>query len=262
MSRSESVASRRTPPHALSVRSRRVRVKTVIEVLEATLGKPRQTSSFPAPLDMLIATVLSQNTNDKNSHRAYTQLRERYPSWGRVSAAPLTTLRSLLKTGGMANQKSRRIKEILGTVKARFGGYDLGVLRKWTNERVMNELTAMNGVGPKTAACVLLFSLGRDLFPVDTHVHRLCGRLGLSSGSRTPEETFRVMRDVIPRGKGYSFHTNLIRFGRKVCRSAVPACGICPLYEICIFEGKEKRRSVDRPRSTTNHDFMLLDNIS
>ena len=237
------------------------RLKLVIYVLEKHLGVPRQGSPLPLPLDMLIATVLSQNTNDKNSHRAYTQLRERYPSWEQVATAPLSSLTSLLRVGGMANQKSRRIKEILGVVKSRFGAYDLSALKEWTNERVMTELTTMKGVGPKTAACVLLFSLGRDVFPVDTHVHRLCTRLGLSNGSRTPEETYERMRDRVPRGKKYSLHTNLIRFGRKVCRSNSPACQICPLYAHCLYKGKTKQRSMNRTHSTADHDFMLLDNV-
>jgi endonuclease-3 len=236
--------------------------KRVIDILDLYLGVPRQAGSLPPPLDMLIATVLSQNTNDKNSHRAYRQLRDRYPTWEKVAAAPLASLKALLKSGGMANQKSHRIKEILATVKSRFGIYSLSALRMWTNDRVMRELTTINGIGPKTAACVLLFSLGRDIFPVDTHVHRLCRRLGLSPGSKTPEETFERMKKLVPAGKGYAFHTNLIRFGRKVCRSNTPACQICPLYELCIFEGKKAQRVVNRSRSVADHDFMVLDNVS
>lgn len=208
---------------------------------------------------MLIATILSQNTNDKNSHRAYTLLRARYPQWEDVAAAPVRSVIAAIRSGGMAAQKAVRIKEILRNVRDEFGGYTLESIRRWHSDAVLERLTALKGVGPKTAACVLLFSLGRDLFPVDTHVHRICARLALAPGARTPEETFTIMRDLVPAGHGYSFHTNLIRFGRKVCRSAHPACGECPLQELCVYEGKDTRRRF--AQSGADHDFMLLDNV-
>jgi endonuclease-3 len=167
---------------------------------------------------MLIATILSQNTNDKNSHRAYSELRRLYPRWKDVAGAPLGALKAAIRTGGMADQKGRSIQEALATVHKVYGAYDLRALRKKSNERVMEELTGLRGVGFKTTSCVLLFSLGRDVFPVDTHVHRLCTRLGLAPGSRSPEATFDTMSGLVPKGKGYSFHTNMIRFGRRICR--------------------------------------------
>jgi endonuclease-3 len=130
-----------------------------------------------------------------------------------------------------------------------------------SNEEVIEELTRINGVGVKTASCVLLFSMGRDVFPVDTHVHRVCGRLGLAPGCTTPEKTFWFMQSLIPKGKGYSFHTNLIRFGRRICRSNYPACDICPLFGECEFEGKTMKQGAKRTPSKANHDFMLLDNV-
>ena len=240
-----------------------LRTKTlrVAKVLESFLGTPTQSSSLPRPLDMLIATILSQNTNDKNSHRAYTQLRKKYRRWQDVAEAPLRSIISAIRVGGMANQKSPRIKETLFTVKDRFGRYDLSGLQKMTNDEVIEDLTKINGVGVKTASCVLLFSMGRDVFPVDTHVYRLCGRLGLAPGCSTPEKTFWFMRDVYPEGRGYSFHTNLIRFGRRVCRSNNPACDRCPLYDECVYEGKKKKSPRHRGKSTADHDFMLLDNV-
>jgi endonuclease-3 len=210
---------------------------------------------------MLIATILSQNTNDKNSHRAYTQLRKKYPSWKDLASAPLRDIRSSIRVGGMANQKSARIKRTLLTVTNRFGGYDLAPLAGMKSDEVIEELTRIDGVGVKTASCVLLFSMRRDVFPVDTHVHRLCGRLGLAPGCSTPEKTFSFMQSIFPRGRGYSFHTNLIRFGRKVCRTNNPACGSCPLYGECVFPGKAGRRGSKRHRSKANHDFMLLDHV-
>jgi endonuclease-3 len=237
------------------------KVRRVSRLLEESLGVPVQSRDLPPPLDMLIATVLSQNTNDRNSHRAYVALRKRYPSWESVAKAPVRSLAATIRSGGMANQKAARIKEILRTLRSRYGGYDLSPLRDRSNLEIIGELTQMKGVGTKTAACVLVFSLGRDVFPVDTHVHRLCGRLGLTHSSRSPDDTFEQMRPLIPPGKGYSFHTNLIRFGRKVCHSHRPACGHCPLYDECVFEGKGQKSMEGQKPSKADHSFMLLDNI-
>ena len=238
------------------------KVRRVAGTLEKLLGVPHQARRLPSALDMLIATILSQNTNDKNSHRAYTNLKKTFTRWEDVAAAPVGRVKAAIRSGGMANQKSARIKETLATVKSRYGKYDLSALRKKSDEAVIEELTAMNGVGFKTASCVLLFSMRRDVFPVDTHVHRICNRLGLVSNTSIPEKTYERMKELIPQGKGYSFHTNLIRFGRKICRSANPACDICPLYMECGFEGKmPKKKSGSRLQSTADHDFMLLDNV-
>ena len=210
---------------------------------------------------MLIATILSQNTNDKNSHRAYTLLRKKYPRWEMVAKAPLRGIKAAIRVGGMANQKSVRIKETLMAIHARYGRYSLSQLKNMPDGKVIEELTTMKGVGVKTAACVLLFSMGRDVFPVDTHVHRICNRLGLAGNSSTPEKTFEAMKPLIPKGNGYSFHTNLIRFGRRVCRSNNPDCGICPVYHECVYDGKRKQSGRPRPPSSADHDFMLLDNV-
>ncbi len=228
--------------------------------LENFLGVPKRPRKLPPPLDMLIATVLSQNTNDKNSHRAYTSLRKRYPSWESVAAAPARGVASAIRSGGMATQKSARIRKILRDVHARFGRYSLNAVHEWSTTEVFDLLTRMNGVGPKTAACVVLFSLGRDVFPVDTHVHRICGRLGLTPEARTPEETFIMMRMLVPAGKAYTLHTNLIRFGRRICRSASPLCGGCPVQDLCPWDGKTDRSRV--AASGADHDFMLLDNVN
>jgi endonuclease III len=231
-------------------------------MLETSLGTPVQAATLPRPLDMLIATILSQNTNDKNSHRAYTRLRKKYKRWKDVADAPLRGIIAAIRVGGMANQKSVRIKGTLAAVKKRFGGYSLAALGKMDSNAVIENLTRIDGVGIKTASCVLLFSMGRDVFPVDTHVHRICGRLGLAPGCTTPEKTSHSMKSLIPKGKAYSFHTNLIRFGRRICRSNNPACDICPLYETCVFSGKRRSNHARRATLSTDHDFMLLDNVT
>ena len=245
----------------MPVAALRKKTARIARLLELHLGVPDKRTHPPEPLDMLVATILSQNTNDKNSHRAYTELRRRYPSWELVAAARRSAIRSAIRTGGMANQKSARIRETLAAVLERYGKYDLSPLRRKSNEAIIEELTGLKGVGAKTAACVLLFSLGRDVFPVDTHVHRLCTRLALVPGSKNPEETYAAMKALVPPGKGHSFHTNLIRFGRAVCRSANPRCDACPLYASCEFEGKTAARGPRRVPSGADHDFMLLDNV-
>jgi endonuclease-3 len=243
------------------VYARRARVVRIVRALENFIGCPQQARRLPPPLDMLIATILSQNTSDRNSHRAYTTLRARFPRWEDLATAPLASMKSAIRSGGMANLKAPRIQEILRCVKERYGAFTLDGLRRRSTEEVIAELTSLDGVGLKTAACVLVFSLGRDVFPVDTHVHRICNRLGLVSGCPTPEKTYSAMQPLIPKGKAYAFHTNLIRFGRKICRSASPACSYCPVYAECRYPGKRRRRS-GLPASRTDHNFMLLDNIA
>ena len=240
------------------------RKATLIEkALEKFLGVPKPPAKKAKPLDMLIATLLSQNTNDKNSHRAYLNLRKTFPHWEAAARASTKTLAAVIRTAGMGNQKSTRIKEILKTIKERYGKFNLEALRNKSNEEVFEELLALNGVGMKTAACVLVFSFGRDVFPVDTHIHRICGRLGLAPDCKTPEKTFEWMKDIVQKGKAYSFHTNLIRFGRKVCRSQRPLCGVCPVYEECEYGEKKKYRMLTKPiDSSSDHNFMLLDNVA
>jgi len=240
----------------------RRRTRDVSHTLEQMLGKPKQPRRTPGPLEMLIATILSQNTNDKNSHRAYRALRSRFPSWKAAATAQRNEIVATIRSGGMANQKAGQIQEALAMVKKRYGRYSLESIRKQTNSTILRELTEIKGVGVKTAACVLLFSLKRDVFPVDTHVHRICARLGLSPSAKTPAQTFEQMKGLVPRGRGYSFHTNLIRFGRRICRTHQPYCGSCPFYRRCSFVGKTERRTAMVNERGTNHDFMILDNVT
>ncbi len=234
----------------------------VARKLEKLLGVPVPGGKKAPPLEMLIATLLSQNTNDRNSHRAFIQMKERYPTWDDVLAAPTKELADTIRVGGMANQKSVRIKKILRTVKDRYKKFDLRFMRNLSDEEVYEELLSLEGVGLKTAACVLVFSLGRDVFPVDTHIHRICGRLGLAPNCKTPEKTFEFMKTIVPKGRAYSFHTNLIRFGRKICKARDPFCGVCPLFEDCEWGEKSKFAAITKiTRGTVDTDFMLLDNV-
>ncbi len=232
-----------------------------IQLLERHLGVPHQKKKRTEPLDMLIGTLLSQNTNDRNSHRAYLELRRKFPTWKKVAEAPVGAIASAIKVGGMKNQKSSRIKALLQMVRKDYGSYRLRGIEKMNNDKVISTLTAFYGIGFKTAACVLLFSLRREVFPVDTHIHRICNRLGLVE-TKTPDRTFEAMKSLVPKGKSYSFHTNLIRFGRTVCLAHRPRCGRCPLYDGCVFPEKEKFASEkSSPSSRRNSNFMLLDEI-
>lgn len=246
------------------VRSLRNRAAEIADLLEEHFGKPVLSGRRSKPLETLIATLLSQNTNDLNSHRAWVNLRRRYPRWEEVARAPTRELAKTIEVGGLKNQKAQRIKKILEIVRRDAGDFDLGFLKSKTNEEVIHYLTAMKGVGLKTAACVLVFSMGRDVFPVDTHIHRVCNRLGLAS-SKTAEQTYEQMRLIVPPRRAYSFHVNLIRFGRKVCRSQHPLCGECPLYDRCAFQDKERHAlnaSGSAAKSRGNPDFIILHHVS
>ena len=239
----------------------RARVALVANRLERFLGTPRQSGRLPAPLDMLVATILSQNTSDVNSHRAYTALRTHLPTWEAVAEAPESRVRALIRVGGMANQKAARIHEVLRTLKKQYGSYRLNALRRKSNDEIIETLTRLDGVGVKTASCVLVFSLGRDVFPVDTHVHRVCNRLGLVSDCPTPEKTFVAMKELVPSGKAYSLHTNMIRFGRLICKASRPACDRCPVFDLCRWPERGTRRGRRTVPTKSRYDFMLLDNI-
>lgn len=233
----------------------------IAQELERHLGIPQRKTHLPTPLAMLVATMLSQNTSDRNSNRAYRELRRRFPGWQAIANAGLPALRAAIRVGGMANQKAPRIRAALRSIRQRYGRFTLEALRSIRDQEAIDRLTALEGVGIKTAACVLLFSLGRDVFPVDTHVHRVCNRLGLVRRCPTPEKTYAAMRDLVPPGRAYSLHTNMIRFGRRICRSASPLCDRCPLFDECVYPGKRRHRGAFRPLSGGDYDFMHLDNV-
>ena len=240
------------------------RLARVAEVLDLLYGKRKASGRRSPPLDTLIGTLLSQNTNDQNSYRAWVNLRNKFPTWEAVAAAPWQSVASAIKVGGLKNQKARRIKDILHRVKHEWGAYSLNDLRRKTNDEVMDYLLSMKGIGEKTAACVLVFSLDRDVFPVDTHIHRICNRLGFVK-TKSAEETFRAMESLVPEGRGYSFHVNLIQFGREMCKSSKPLCRDCPLFDECVFVQKhafaESSSSVGR-RSSARRSFLVTEHLS
>jgi len=186
------------------------------------------------PLDELILTVLSQNTSDVNRDRAYQAMRRRYPSWLRLADADAASLADVIRPGGLANIKAPRILSILRTIRDREGGsLDLSWMRGASSARVREYLMSLPGVGPKTVACVLAFSLGRAALPVDTHVFRVARRLGFFHDRTNVVAAHRVMEELVPARLRIRMHVGLIRLGREICRAGRPLCSVCPLFDLC-----------------------------
>ena len=209
-----------------------MRVKDAIKILERSCGTPKP-GRRRRPLECLIETILSQNTTDVNRDKAFKNLKSVFPTWQAVSDAREREIARAIRVGGLANTKGRRIRSILRSIKDRDGSLSLNHLRKMSTEDASEELRRFKGVGEKTVNCVLLFSLGRNVFPVDTHIHRLCRRMGFVRKGATRDETHRVMAGIVPEEKMYSFHINLIRHGRSVCTARKPDCLNCPLSKLC-----------------------------
>lgn len=207
-------------------------VRRVEVALRREYGDP-QIAPARSLLGQLVETVLSQNTTDTNSSRAFRELRRRFSRWDDVLAAPTRAIVDAIRSAGLANTKAPRIQTILRRIQTGDGRLSLAHLRRMTNTEAMDWLLALPGVGPKTAACVLLFGMGRDVFPVDTHIHRLCRRLGIVSHFTSAEKTQEQMAGAIPKGRALALHINLIRHGRRVCRAQRPRCDGCVLAEMC-----------------------------
>ncbi len=185
-------------------------------------------------LGALVATVLSQNTSDLNSGRAYAALRVAFPGdWDEVRTAPVTRVADAIRPGGLAQIKAPRIQAILQDVYARHGRTSLDHLKVWEDEPIRQYLRSFPGVGPKTAACVLMFNLGRPVLPVDTHVHRVAGRLGLIGPKTTPDAAHERLQELLDSDQVYPFHVHFIEHGRRVCHARRPECPRCPLRPEC-----------------------------
>lgn len=189
------------------------KINLVNKLLVKKYGVPARPKVPPEPVDMLIATILSQNTNDKNSYKAFQNLKENYNDWNQVEKLTRQKIESLIKIAGLGKQKSRAIKDFLTLVKKEKGEITLNHLKEMNSADIITELTKYNGIGVKTASCVLLFSLRRNVCPVDTHVHRTTNRIGIAE-TNTPDKTFTALNENMPDDIAHSFHTNLIRLGR------------------------------------------------
>ncbi len=197
-------------------------------------GYPQWRNPLP-PLDELVSTLLSQNTNDHNRDRAYLSLKRRFPTWEQVRDASLNEIVEAIRPAGLANQKGARLQNILRQITAQRGDLDLSFLGDMSVEQAREWLLQFKGVGPKTAAIVLLFSLGKPAFPVDTHIFRVTGRLGLRPEKMSPEAAHATLEKLFPPKAYYAAHLNLIRLGREICRARRPSCPRCPLREVCVY---------------------------
>jgi len=217
-------------------RKRRQLADIVLERLGERYDHPTWAGPRVDTVSELVLTILSQNTADVNSFRAFKALRARYASWDEALAAPTDELEDVIRPGGLAPTKSRRIQHVLAEVHAATNGtWDLAFLGTWPLIEARDWLTALTGIGRKTAAIILLFNFGRPQLPVDTHVHRVATRLGMLP-PRTPlERAHDLLEEVLEPEEMYPFHVELIRHGRDTCRAPRPICGLCPLTDACAY---------------------------
>ena len=211
----------------------KAKVKKITLLLEKQYRVPRHEGPGDA-LDILIETILSQNTNDRNRDKAFQRLKTRFPHWEDVLGGKTKWIVSAIRPGGLAEQKARRIHEILRWIKEREGRLSLSFLKRMDSEKIKETIGALKGIGPKTLHCLLLFGLRREAFPVDTHILRIGKRLGFIPDGMDAEKAHSWMVPLIPKGKSLSLHLNLIRFGREICRARNPQCGVCFLTNECI----------------------------
>lgn len=227
------ITSRAKKPDDRQLAALRTRARTVYTNLNKSFGIPEWRNPLPA-LDELVSTILSQNTNDVNRDRAFIALRKAFPTWDQVRDARPAAIKSAIRVAGLANQKGPRIQSVLRQISQERGRLDLGFLKRMKPHEVHAWLTKFNGVGPKTAAIVMQFSLGIPAFPVDTHVYRVTGRLGLRPATMTVEAAHTHLSQVFtPRQYGPG-HLNLIRLGREICHARKPDCPACPLRHNCL----------------------------
>jgi endonuclease-3 len=249
-------------PQGRSDAGLRERVQETERILRSVLGNPAFDVHKQSALDILIATILSQNTNDVNSHKAWLNLKKTFKNWDEVLGAPARRVAKAIEVGGLKNQKARAIRSILRRLKKKSGRYSLAYLGKMSDEAALAHLQEFPGVGSKTAACVLMFSLKREVFPVDTHIHRILNRLGIVR-TTSPDKTFAEMTRLLPPGKAYPFHLNLIRFGRETCGARHPRCGDCPLYDLCVFPLREQytMERFTKRGGAEARDFIILHHL-
>ncbi len=227
-----------------SVRQQRLRAK--VRRIEAALTEAYgkrvwNAANYPDDiLGALVATILSQNTSDLNSGRAYAALCAAFPEgWNQVRQAPVSQIADAIRPGGLADMKAPRIQRILQEVYERNGQVGLDHLKSWEDAAIRDHLRSFHGVGAKTAACVLMFNLGRPVLPVDTHVHRVAGRLGLIGPKVTADGAHDQLQALLEDDQVYSFHVHMIQHGRRTCHARRPECGSCPVRRECDFYQNE-----------------------
>jgi endonuclease-3 len=216
------------------IEARRAKYPEVAKHLEQLYGR-RKWRARGSVLDTLIGTILSQNTTDKNSSKAFQQLKEAYPTYDGVLNAPLEELTEIIRVAGLANQKAPRIQRALQKIKDEHGAFDLDFLGEMDADDARDWLTSMKGIGLKTASIVVCFGFNGANFPVDTHVNRVSQRIGLTPPGTTPNKAHYIMEEIVPPKDYFAFHIQLIQHGRAVCKSRKPKCEACPLTHVCDY---------------------------
>ena len=219
----------------------RARCARTNKLLIRAYGKPK----WPGPqdpIDVLVQTILSQSTTGAKAEKTYASLKKSYPDWDAVASAKPEVIAKVLKSGGLAKTKSKTITNLLHDLKEERGTATLEFVKTMSVREAMRAFEAFEVVGPKTGACVLLFALGREICPVDTHIYRILQRMGIVPTGTTPEATFELLQPLVPKGQSYVFHVNLIRLGREVCKAGRPRCSACPVETECRCAAKNISR--------------------
>jgi endonuclease-3 len=212
----------------------RAKYREISRLLAERYGFPTWRQHHP-PVDELVDTILSQNTSDVNRDKGFDQLRARFPTWEAVRDAPVEDVIDAVRPAGLADTKGPRIQQVLRQITEECGSINIDCLADMEIEAAKQWLTRFNGVGPKTAAIVLLFSFNKPAFPVDTHVHRVTQRLGLIGPKISREQAHIDLEQIVPPDEFYQAHLNIIEHGRKVCQARVPLCERCPLTALCNY---------------------------
>lgn len=266
---------------ARAIKDPKRRLVKVIELFEDNLGEPLWDGKRDA-LEVLVLTILSQNTADPNALKAYLTLVERFPAksqrkgkkdasaiprledgsvdpvairlsqvadavgapdWDAVLDAPAAKVKDAIRFAGLANTKGPAIQTALAWVRERSPSFDFEAATSgMTTDQVAQELSQLKGIGLKTVGVTLLEAWGADLCPVDTHVHRIINRLGIAEAA-SPDRTFKLLAPLVPEHKGFSLHHNLLTFGRTICNAKKPQCGDCYLSKLCPWEGKAEAQA-------------------
>jgi len=227
----------------------KARALKVHHTLLQAFGEPQWRNPLPA-IDELVSTILSQNTNDVNRDRAFNALRAKFSAWEQVRDAQEKEVIEAIRPAGLANQKGPRIQQVLRAISAERGELNLDFLKNLPVEEARAWLTQFNGVGPKTAAIVLCFSLNMPAFPVDTHIYRVTGRLGLRPPKMSVEQAHPHLESLLPPETYYAAHLNLIRLGREVCHARKADCEPCPLNQICDYATFQRSNLLTFPPSS------------
>ena len=225
------------------------KVDRILSALTGAIGAPEHEVSGD-PVGEIVGTILSQNTTSANSGRASDALRLALPTWSDVRDADRGLLVDTIRAAGLADTKAATIQRVLEALPTPDGEPSLDALNDMDNDDATAHLVAFNGVGVKTAACVLVFALGRDICPVDTHVHRVANRLGLVA-TKDRDKTYGALKSVIPPGRSYDAHVLLVRFGRATCKARNPLCHTCPVFDDCAFDERHDHaaRAAERPKA-------------